>query len=226
MRVDQIMSTAVITVAPEATLKEVASVLAANRISGVPVCAPDGALLGVVSEADVLWKELGVGPGRSLLERILESADGDDVRLAARTAGEAMTSPPVTIAVGATVAQAARLMLDRRVNRLPVLADGKLVGIVARSDLVCAFRRSDEELAREITDDVLLRTLWVDPAALTLAVTAGAVEIGGEVESRTTASLIETYIRRVPGVVDVVSKLTWSGPEPSRRYRATAGRLG
>ncbi len=226
MRVDQIMSTAVITVAPEATLKEVASVLATNRISGVPVCAPDGALLGVVSEADVLWKELGVGPGRSLLERILESADGDDVRLAARTAGEAMTSPPVTIAVGATVAQAARLMLDRRVNRLPVLADGKLVGIVARSDLVCAFRRSDEELAREITDDVLLRTLWVDPAALTLAVTAGEVEIGGEVESRTTASLIETYIRRVPGVVDVVSKLTWSGPEPSRRYRATAGRLG
>ena len=54
-------------------------------------------------------------------------------------------------------------MIDYRINRLPVVSDGKLVGIVTRADLVRAFTRSDEEIEREIRDDVLLHTLWVDP---------------------------------------------------------------
>jgi len=225
MRVDEVMTTDVVTVAPETTLKEVAALLSGRRISGVPVCDADGRVLGVVTEADILWKELGLGPGRGVLERLLERAYGEDTRVGARTAGEAMSAPPITVAPDAPVAHAAELMIEHGVNRLPVVAGDTLVGIVARADLVRAFTRSDEEIAREIGDDVLLRTLWVDPDSVSLAVVDGDVTIAGEVENRTTAELVEAYVRRVPGVVSVISRLTWRIDDRSRRVAACTARL-
>ncbi len=225
MRVDEVMTTDVVTVAPETTLKEVAALLSGRRISGVPVCDADGRVLGVVTEADILWKELGLGPGRGVLERLLERASGEDTRVGARTAGEAMSAPPITVAPDAPVAHAAELMIEHGVNRLPVVAGDTLVGIVARADLVRAFTRSDEEIAREIGDDVLLRTLWVDPDSVSLAVVDGDVTIAGEVENRTTAELVEAYVRRVPGVVSVISRLTWRIDDRSRRVAAGTARL-
>ena len=143
------MTTDVVTVTPETSLKEVAQLLVANRIAGVPVCDVDGEVVGVVSEADVLWKELGLPEtAGGFLDRILESAYGNTERASALTAAEAMTSPAITIAPDSAVARAAELMIEHRVNRLPVVAGGRLVGIVARADLVRAFTRSDEEIER------------------------------------------------------------------------------
>ena len=71
MQVEQVMSRDVVTVTPSTSLKEVALLLARHRISGVPVCEPDGQVVGVVSEADILWKELGLPPGGGLINRIL-----------------------------------------------------------------------------------------------------------------------------------------------------------
>lgn len=226
MRVEQLMVRDVLTVGPDTPLKEVAAALARHRISGVPVCDPDGRVLGVVSEADILWKELGLPPSSGgLIDWILNSADRRDARVAARTAGEAMTSPARTVAPDTTVAEAAKSMIEHDVNRLPVVSDGRLVGIVARADLVRAFERSDEELEREISDDVLLHTLWVDPDSVSLVVIEGAVTVAGEVENRSTAELIEAFIRRVPGVVSVHSKLTWQVDDLARRTAAAADRL-
>ena len=118
---------------------------APRRARGSPDCrsaTPSGELLGVISEGDILWKETGLASEPdNLIARILNVADRDDDKLDAATAGEAMSSPAITVAPNAPVAQAARLMIDKRVNRLPVVKDGKLVGIVARSDLVRAFLR-------------------------------------------------------------------------------------
>jgi len=226
MRVEQLMTREVVTVTPETTLKEVASLLAKHRISGVPVCDADGQVVGVVTEADILWKELGLRPGQgSLLERILDSAYGGDARITAVTAGDAMTSPAITVRPASTVARAAELMIDNGINRLPVVLDDRLVGIVARADLVRAFRRSDEEIEREIHDDVLVRTLWVDPARIEVDVDGGEVVVGGEVENRTTAELIEEYIRCVPGVTGVRSDLDWEIDDRARRTAAAANSL-
>jgi CBS domain-containing protein len=222
MHIRELMSRDVVTVSPETLLKEVAALLAKHCISGVPVCDADGQVVGVVSEADILWKELGLRVGHGLLERIFDSAFGDDERVKATTAGEAMTAPAVTVSPDAYVVRAAKLMVDHMVNRLPVVSDGKLVGIVTRADLVRAFTRSDEEIEREISQDVLLHTLWTDPDSVSFVVIDGKVTVAGEAENRTDAELIEEHIRRVPGVVSVCSELRWQIDDRARRTRASA----
>jgi CBS domain-containing protein len=223
MNVSEIMTRSVVSVTPETTLKEVAALLTERRIAGVPVCRSDGELVGVISEGDILWKETGLAPAsETLLTRILNAADREDDKLAARTAGEAMSSPAITVAANAAAAQAARLMIDHHVNRLPVLADGKLVGIIARSDLVRAFVRSDAEIAREIEQDVLLRVLWIEPRTLSVSVEAGEVRLTGRVDNRSTAELVETYVRRIPGVVALSGELSWNFDDLARRVAAAA----
>jgi CBS domain-containing protein len=226
MKVEELMTRDVITVTPRTLLKEVAELLAGLRIAGVPVCDAEGNILGVVSEADILWKELGLRPGGGgMLDRVLESAYGQGKRLAAVTAGEAMTSPAITIEPAASVTRAAELMTELNINRLPVVKDDKLVGIIARADLVRAFTRPDLNIEREIKDDVLLHTLWVDPATVSLVVVHGMVTISGEVENRSTAELIEAYIRRVPGVVSVHSDLRFQIDDLACRVGASADQL-
>jgi CBS domain-containing protein len=226
MNVESIMSTEVVTVAPEASLKEVAAILSCRGISGLPVCDESGRVLGVVSEADILQKEQGVGHAGSGVLGWLFQTPGESIgKIAARTAGEAMTSPAITVQAGATVAHAARLMIERRVNRLPVLDGDELVGIVTRADLVRAFQRSDEEIEREIVDDVLIRTLWVSPDELSLMIEDGVVSLRGELENRTVTELVAAYVGRVPGVVDVCSELTWRVDDLAPRTAALADRL-
>src|SRR5438045_8698751 len=104
----------------------------------------------------------------------------------AKTAGEAPSAPAVTIQPDASVAAAARLMIERMVNRIPVVSDARLVGILAGSDLVRAFRRPDEQIEREI--QTVLRELWVDREGVSVTVAEGEVVVAGEVENRSTAS--------------------------------------
>ena len=201
MRVEDVMTTDVRTVPPDTSLKEVALALTECRISGVPV-VQEGRVLGVVSEADVLMKEGGTNPGLGGLAGLLFDETAEIGRkLHARTAGEAMSSPAVTISANRSVSEAAGLMIDRLVNRLPVVDDeGALLGIVTRADLVRAFVHSDEAIAGEIREDVVLHKLWIEPEAVNVEVEAGEVVLGGHVESEADAELIEKLTRRVPGV--------------------------
>jgi CBS domain-containing protein len=214
MTVGDVMTRSVITVRSWTPLKEVAQLLIDRRISGVPVVDDDGKLLGVVSEGDFLLKEQGVqAVHHRPLARIFGESRGARSRLAkigALTAGEAMTAPALTIAPGRHISEAAALMTGRGVNRLPVVDDGHLVGIVTRADLVRAYVRSDDELAATIRDDVLLRILWLDPAQFTVSVSDGVASIGGRVERRSTAEMVERAVGMVPGIVDVDSALSWA----------------
>jgi len=226
MKIEQVMTTDVVTVSPETPLKEVARILTSRRISGMPVCGTDGSVLGVVTEADILRKEQGFVPEPGgLLGWLFEKADAEGARLLARTAAEAMTSPPVTIAPEASVNDAARVMTLRGINRLPVVADGRLVGIVSRADLVRAFHRTDEEIERELNEDVLLHTLWVSPDDVHVSVEEGVVTLVGRVENRTQAELVSAYARRVPGVVDVKSDVAWSVDDQARRMQRVPQRI-
>lgn len=219
MRVDQLMSKPVVSVPPDMPLKEVAALLAEHRISGVPVVR-HGEVLGVVSEEDFLLKERGPAAFavEGLIGRILgnrgEEAGG---KLGARTAGEAMSAPAITIKSWRTTSAAASLMTERGVKRLPVLRAGELVGIISRADLVRAFARPDSEIEQDIRREVMLRSLEMSDSGIDIDVHGGEVTLRGEVETDLLAELLPQEIQRVPGVVRVQADIT------TRRQRLIPG---
>jgi len=222
MRVDDVMTTDVATVTPGASLKDVARILVERDISGVPVVDADGDVLGVVSEADLLAKERAEPPTRGgPLAWLVDPIEIIERRkLGARLAGEVMTSPAVTIAPYRNLATAAGIMLDNRVNRLPVVSDGKLVGIVTRADLVRAFARSDAEVLEEIRQDVLGRQMLLDDYAVGVEIDAGDVVLSGEMGRRSQVELMPRLVARVAGVVGIENKLTWREDDTVKQARA------
>ncbi len=187
MLIENVMTSPAITVREDTTLQDVAATLAAHRISGLPVVDSTGALVGVISEADILRNERGEPTGE-------------------RVAREAMSAPAWTIEPPRPVAEAARLMLEHGVNRLPVVRDGELVGIVTRADLVRAFVRSDSEIAEEIRENVALLSHGLDPNGLVIRVRNGDVEIG-PLPSTADSEFVERVVRAIPGVVSVESRI-------------------
>jgi CBS domain-containing protein len=212
MKVTEVMSRPAITIAPDAPLADVARLLTDRAISGVPVVDEEGRCLGVLSETDLLVKQVSRPLSRRMpLEWIIgEHHDPEEVRRrGATTAREAMSQPPITIGVDRPVREAASIMVERDINRLPVLQDGRVVGIVTRADLVRAYLRLDEEIVAAVGDDVLRRTMWLDPAGFTIDVRDGIVRISGRVDRRSTARILEKLIGLVDGVVAVHSDLLW-----------------
>jgi len=214
LTVRDVMTRPVKTVGPDMPLKEVARLLIDSGVSGAPVVDAWGQVLGVVSEGDFLIKEQGA---QAVHHRRFAPLFGETAetrtqldKLAARTASEAMTAPAVTIAASRSVQDAAAIMTERRINRLPVVEGGVLVGIVTRADLVRAYLRTDEELATTIREDVLLRILWLDPSAFSVEVRNGEATVTGSVERRSTAEIVEETIKLVPGIVDANVHLSWT----------------
>jgi CBS domain-containing protein len=207
MKVCDLMSTEVLTARPEMSLKEAASLLARTGISGLPVVGEGGAVVGVLSEADIVVKAGGEGRRKGLLAWLVEPELDLDEKIAATTVGEAMSVPAVTISPDKQVHQAAGLMVSEAVNRLPVVDDGKLVGILTRADVVRAFTRTDAEIAEEIREEVLRRTLWLEPGKISMDVVEGAVKLEGEVETEADRELLPVFVARVPGVVSVEADL-------------------
>lgn len=222
MRVSDVMTRTLIGVPPEMPLRDVARLLSEHRISGVPVIE-EGTCIGVVSEADLLVKQLGRSVSRRMpIEWIIgEHHDPAELRRrAATTAREAMTSPAVTIAEDRLVREAAAMMVDKNVNRLPVTRDGRVVGIVTRSDLVRAYLRLDAEILRIVREEILRGTMWIDPDTLEVTVREGIVYLTGTVDRRSTARIIEKLVGLVDGVAQVVSSLAW---EADDTHMAPAG---
>lgn len=224
MRIRDLMTRDVLTIGPEAPIRDVAKILVEHRISGLPVCDIEGHVLGVVSEGDILYKEHDPRDGQAggALGWIVDGAPNfaGYVKAKALTAEKAMTAPAITIAPEATVAEAARLMSEHGVNRLPVVEDGKLAGIVTRADLVRAFTRGDAELEDEIRAEVLGRTLWVEEGRVVVEVARGAVTLSGRLDRRSDAELLERLVARVPGVISVASSVAWKVDDTTRRGRA------
>lgn len=215
MKVKDVMTREVVSVGPETPLKEAARLLGAKGISGLVVMDGD-AVVGVLSEADILVKEGGERVTHTgVLGWLFETGASElETKLAARTVGEAMTSPALTIGPDRPVHEAAARMIEDGVNRLPVVEDGKLVGIVSRADLVRAFTRTDAEIEEEIRTEIVKRTMWIAPEAVTVSVEGGTVTLEGQVETATDAELLPVFVERVPGVVEVRSALSYRDRSP------------
>ena len=120
------------------------------RVSACPVINDAGKVVGVVSEADLLYKVADPDPPSGLIR--LRWKLGEESKVNAITAGQLMTSPAISIQPDAPVAIAARVMQDRRVRRLPVVGpDGMLIGIVSRTDLLSVYERPDRDIRDEVT---------------------------------------------------------------------------
>jgi CBS domain-containing protein len=138
--VGDVMTTPVVAVYRITPYKEIARLLARYRIGGLPVLFVDQRVVGVVSEADLL-----AARDKTAWRARTATADGHRKRgrarrRPARTAGELMTTPAITISREASIATAARVMTMHRIGRLPVVGkDGRLIGIVSRGDLLSVF---------------------------------------------------------------------------------------
>lgn len=209
MKVRDLMTTDPLTATPEMLLKEAARLMVRNKVSGLPVLS-DGELVGIVTEGDFLRQEANRDqPYRfSLLDALF--GDGPAEPPAVETVAEVMSENVITITPGASIGEAARVMANQRVKRLPVIdEDGVLVGIISRADVVNAFTKPDEVIEDEIKEDIVRRLLFLDPADVLVEVEDGVVTLGGEMENRTEAHLLEELTRRVEGVVRVKSDLTF-----------------
>ena len=223
MLVRDVMTENVFTVTPGTPLKLVATRMLEYGVSGMPVVDDGDDVVGVVSETDVLFKERTAPDRKGVVDWLVHYGEDPPLaKLDARTAGDAMTMPAVTIPSGRSVEDAATLMLDLRIDRLPVVDSGRLVGIVTRTDLVRAFARGDDVLAREIREEGLLKRYWVGPSAVTLEVNDGNVVLEGRVDNEELARAILAYTERIPGVVSVESKLTWPKRKAHRREKTAA----
>ncbi|MCS7173999.1 MAG: CBS domain-containing protein [Armatimonadetes bacterium] len=197
-----VMTAPVITVRPQTTLREAAELFLRYRISGAPVVDEEGRMVGIVTEADLLRREAQPMPEAkrgflSFLWQDLRIRAGRTVRVE-----EVMTREVVTATEETPVRELARRMLLRKINRIPIVREGKVVGIVTRADVLKAFARTDEELVAAVRR-VLAEELGVDLSRLEVQAEAGTIRIRGEVERASDVELVHRYAATVDGVVSV-----------------------
>ena len=214
-KVGSVMTTDVVRATYGTPFKEVARLLAAHRISGLPVVDEDDKVIGVISETDLVARQAATPEPyeprrRFAFPGLTRGARRQAAKAHARTAGRLMTEPPITAHADDTIVEAARTMAQHQVERLPVLDEAdRLVGIVTRRDLLQVFLRPDREIRYEVIEDVLGRTLWLPPRSIDVSVVEGVVTLTGHMERKSETEIALSMTARIDGVVGVVDRLTY-----------------
>jgi CBS domain-containing protein len=227
MNAADIMARPVVSVTPEATVADVARLMLDNRISGLPVIDRSGALVGIISEGDLLrraetgtirrrprWLEFISAPGR--LAKDYAEAHANRV-------ADVMTGAVVTIGPDAPLQEIVDVMERRRVKRLPVVDAGRVVGIVTRADLVRAFvdrlppRHAalvpDAEIRDRIKEEIAKQP-WARRAYIEVHVARGEVELRGTVIEERARTALQVIAKNVAGVRRVRHRFVWSDAPP------------
>lgn len=208
MRVSDLMSTDVITVGREASLKEAARHMIEAGVSGLVVTGAEGDVEGVITEADFVKAEAGRRTNkRAGLLRWFSHED--EMPSAERRVGDVMTTHVLTAGPDADHAEVARLMEKEGVKRVPIVDGGHLIGIISRGDIMRAFARPDADIISEVQGHLLPKVLWIDPRRVSVESVEGNVTLAGHLETRSDATVLEAMIKRLDGVVSVDSQLTW-----------------
>lgn len=209
--VADVMTREVVTARPDTGFAELVRLMTEHSVSALPVTDEDGAVIGVVSEADLLAKESARAEGAPHSLRALLRRHADKARAAGTVAAGLMSSPAVTTTGDTPINAAARLMSEHRVKRLPVVdADRKLVGVVSRADLLGLFLRGDDAIAEEIRHEVFERSLDTPARQVAVIVRDGQVALAGTVDRRSSVRIAELLVESVDGVVSVHNQLSWS----------------
>jgi CBS domain-containing protein len=183
-------------------------VMRARGFSAFPVLDDDDRVVGIVSEDDLLVREGFDGPGAGPRFLMRHADRGKSTGL---TAKELMTAPAITIRPEAAVAEAARTMHTRHVKRLPVVsADGRLMGVVSRVDLLGIYDRPDADIRTEIIKRVIESDFVLDSRAFTVTVDSGVVTLTGPISSEDVALSLLDAVRQADGVIAVRDRLRYS----------------
>jgi CBS domain-containing protein len=225
MNAKDVMTREVISVAPDATVLQAARVMLQHRISGLPVIDSAGKLVGIVSEGDFLrrretqterrrsrWLEFLMGPGKMAAE--YTQTHGNKV-------SEVMTDEVQTVDENAALEEIVELMERRRIKRVPVVRDGKVTGIVTRSNLMHAMvslarsapkAAEDDATIREQLQAVMQKEQWAPIAATNVVVNNGVVELWGVIVDERQRDALKVAAENIPGVKAVKDHLVWVEP--------------
>lgn len=222
MKAADLMTSFVVTVTPETTIEYAAHLMLQHRISGLPVTDSDGAVLGIVTESDLLrraetgtdkrharWVSLLIGPGRLAQEY---------VNTHGRKVGEVMTERVFTVTSEMPLADLVALMETKHVKRVPVVDQGRLVGIVSRADVMAALvGLLSEKPAGSVTDSDIRNQIlaeidrqpWGPRDSVDVIVTNGVVVLKGAIPDERERAALCVAAENVPGVKAVHDRLVW-----------------
>jgi CBS domain-containing protein len=226
MLVKDVMVPRVICVSPDDSVQVATRLMLQKGISGLPVLDGDGNLVGIVSEGDFLrrsetgtkrvrprWLEFILGPGRLAEEYVQASS---------RKVRDVMSRTVHTVAPDAPLATVVDLMERRRIKRVPVVDDGKVVGIVTRANLLRAMASFIGEIAPSPeTDTAIRRKLiaelenqpWAPVNMVDVTVRNGVVQLSGLVTDDRQRQAMRVAAENIPGVQKVEEHFVWVDPE-------------
>lgn len=212
--VSDVMTRKLVTASPETTFQEAVRLLEDNRISGLPVIDRNGKLVGIVSEADLLNKAEKRDPDTYVLESRRHRLDRS--RASALDVASAMSREIVSVRPDSPIALAAREMHARGFKRLPVVdAEGRLVGIVSRGDVLKVFLRSDAELAAEVRGILDEAERRFGGSGLIAVVTGGVVDMEGRLKSKNQVDATVRAVAAVDGVIGIYSRIAYETDDAS-----------
>lgn len=226
MLVRDIMTRDVVTVRSSTSISEIAHILLERKISAVPVVDVGGRIIGVVSEGDLLRRvEVGTEPHARWWDYLVGGADrlaSDYIKSHGRRAADVMTREVYTIVEDAPLAAIVELLETRRIKRVPVARDGRLVGMVSRSDVVRALIGAvdapsiagpiDDATIRAGVIATLLREPWASPERLNVVVANGVVQLWGLVGSEDEREAYAIAAASVVGVKKVENQCSVTSP--------------
>ena len=216
MRASDVMTTAVISVMPDITIREAARIMLSNRISAVPVIDGTGGLIGMLSEGDLMRRaEAGTaGKGSWWLSLLAEDRAAAFVKAHALRVGDVMTRDVVTIGAHATLEEIAGLLERHRIKRVPVVTGGKVVGIVSRANLLHGIVARRAETSSVSSDSSIrnaimeaLATAGVATHYLNVVVSSGIVHLWGATLSPAQREATRVAAESAPGVKRVENNL-------------------
>ncbi|MBB2205463.1 CBS domain-containing protein [Gluconacetobacter takamatsuzukensis] len=225
MKVRDIMTSPVVCVEPAQGISEAIQLMLERRISGLPVTTPQGELIGIVTEGDLLRRhELGSVGAHSWLKDLFLSPGRraeEYVHTHGRKVANVMTDQPVTIEPDARLSDAIDMMTVHHVRRLPVIENGRVIGILARADVLRALLplaseppdASDDGAIREAVEAALDRALGTGMReTMTVETYRGAVILSGAVTDERLIPAAQVAAENTPGVVSVTNQLIVVGP--------------
>jgi CBS domain-containing protein len=220
MKARDVMVTDVISVSLDTTVREVAEILVEKAISAVPVLSASGELVGIVSEGDLLRRvEIGTEKRRSSWLSLFTAAEAESrefVKAHARRVSDVMTRPVITATQDATLEEVATLLEKHGIKRVPIVRDGKVIGIVSRANLLRAFASASARALDIPTSDRILRRRleeslrgqpWGTPWLITTTVQDGIVNLWGPVASPEQRQAIRVAAESTLGVKGVRDNL-------------------
>jgi CBS-domain-containing membrane protein len=204
------MTTDVASVGESTPYREIVDLMTSKHVSAVPVLDDMRRVLGVISEADLLYKVELVGEPHE--RRVFEGRRRHAARVKADAtiARDLMTAPAIETSGSATLVEVAKTMDREHVKRLPVTDDlGRLVGIVSRADLLKVHLRPDADIREDVVREILHRLLAIEDGTVDVTVDNGVVTLSGRVDRLGSAEIALRLAAQISGVVDVVDGLSF-----------------